>query len=79
MPRAFADIEQKLVNRVVGFNAALGKARDLAEAGIFPMHTMPQVTQARTGYVFWGLAMSSHVVLEMHCGHCACEGHGVNF
>lgn len=33
----------------------------------FPKHTMPQVTHARTGYMLWGLAMSSHVVLEVHC------------
>ena len=38
----------------------------------FPTHTMPQVTHARTGNVFWGLAISSHVVLEVHCWHCAC-------
>ena len=31
----FADIEQKLVNGIVGFNVALCKARNLSKAGIF--------------------------------------------
>ena len=79
---AFADIEQKLVNGVVWFNAAqLGKARDLAEAGILP-----------NAYDAAG-DTSAHVVCVLRTGHelpcgvgdallalqSVCEGHGVNF
>lgn len=76
----FADVEQKLVNGIVGFDVALGKARNLSEASIFSNAYDAAGDTCAHGVRVVG---TGH---ELPCGVGGalralrvCEGHGANF